>query len=902
MNHLSKDILAQIPANKFYPPMIDPSQHLPRKSLLQKLLQANGHTRKILLIEAQAGQGKTILAAQYLERLNASFAWYQIGAEDGDSVLFLTSLLSCLMRALPGFHSPLLAQMIEKGEVSPLEYPRFVNLLLGNLDNFLKKDFYVVFDDIHLLEGSETSISLLEYLLKTAPDRLRFVLASRRPIGLDISAFRFGRQTAMVGNKELSLNESEIAELYNDILQVPVTKETVWKLYRDTEGWVMGLILAATMESADPVSLGTGRKKGHLHYYFLSETFTRIPMGLQRTLMKLSWLDQIPIVLAKLVSEVPDIDAKLTELNRRNFFVRNLDDEGRNFRFHHLFQEFLQDHAETELQQEEIIRIHLQAADYYLEQGFSEKALNHYLKAGNIGAVEKILESEGLNLYATNRMVTLESILSRILEKDRRQKPWILLFTGLISLGKNPLESLPHFKKAQILFAQNQNNVGELLAISKMIDFRVQGDCLFNLGPPLLRRAVELFDQISSKLQSLVQIQTALSISMGYCFFSRDISRANLYSSSALRLSEEHNLDNFKVLAHFARGMESCIIGKWNNCLREIESAFSLGESPHLNTMTRQFLMILPVNFFAVCGDFNGLSTYVTRVRQAFEKNLIDRNAVEPFNILFSIDGLVGQGRLKQATDVVQQGLGFGFSAATPHMRSQFLHYRAYLSAIDGHKDETLAAAEESLQLRSVAGGRIFIHLNEMIIGGSYARLGLAEKAKHHLGNALKGSIALGEEYLRAGIFAHRASLHLQSDNLTEALDDIKSCLQLMRLNQYCHFFSWTPTLMRPVLETAVKHGIEVEYARQLARKRMGIAILSGGKTIPLLVITTLGDLSISIDDRVTLKSEDLTKTQREILAILISSPGLKFAKKSFRQFSGRTAPLKRLGPILTTC
>ena len=273
----------------------------------------------------------------------------------------------------------------------------------------------------------------------------------------------------------------------------------------------------------------------------------------------------------------------------------------------------------------------------------------------------------------------------------------------------------------------------------------------------------------------------------------------------------------------------------------------------------------------------------MTRVRQAFEKNLIDRNAVEPFNILFSIDGLVGQGRLKEAMDVVQQGLGFGFSAATPHMRSQFLHYRAYLSAIDGHKDETLAAAEESLQLRSVAGGRIFIHLNEMIIGGSYARLGLAEKAKHHLGNALEGSIALGEEYLRAGIFAHRASFHLHSDNLNEALDDIKSCLQLMRLNQYCHFFSWTPTLMRPVLETAVKHGIEVEYARQLARKRMGIAILSGGKTIPLLVITTLGGLSISIDDRVTLKSEDLTKTQREILAILISSPGWKICQEKLQ-------------------
>ena len=142
MDHLFNDIIdSEYPPTNSILPFSIPSLYLPRKRLLQKLIQTNGRNRKILLIEAQAGQGKTILAAQYLERLNASFAWYQIGAEDGDPVLFMTSLLSCLMRALPGFHSPLLAQMIEKGEVSPLEYPRFVNLLLGNLDNITEEGF-----------------------------------------------------------------------------------------------------------------------------------------------------------------------------------------------------------------------------------------------------------------------------------------------------------------------------------------------------------------------------------------------------------------------------------------------------------------------------------------------------------------------------------------------------------------------------------------------------------------------------------------------------------------------------------------------------------------------------------------------------------------------------------------
>lgn len=201
MDHLFNEIRARIPANKFYPPVLDPTQYLPRKRLLQELLQGKGRNSKIILIEAQAGQGKTTLVAQYLEWVNAPFAWYQVGPEDGDPVLFLTALLSCLMNALPGFRSPLLEEMIEKGEVSFLELPRFANILLGDLDGFLKNDFQVVFDDLHLLEDSEASIALLGYLLETAPPRLRFVLVARRPVSLDMPILKYGRQTLAIGNE-----------------------------------------------------------------------------------------------------------------------------------------------------------------------------------------------------------------------------------------------------------------------------------------------------------------------------------------------------------------------------------------------------------------------------------------------------------------------------------------------------------------------------------------------------------------------------------------------------------------------------------------------------------------------------------------------------------------------------
>jgi ATP/maltotriose-dependent transcriptional regulator MalT len=184
--YLFNDIRAKIPANKFYPPFLDSTQYLPRKRLLQELLQGKGRSSKIILIEAQAGQGKTVLAAQFLERVNAPFAWYQVGAEDGDSVLFLNALLACLMNALPCFRSPLLEEMTLKGEVFPLELPHYANVLLADLDRHLKGDFWLVLDDLHLLERSEASAALLGHILQTAPPKMRFLLTARRPVGLDL--------------------------------------------------------------------------------------------------------------------------------------------------------------------------------------------------------------------------------------------------------------------------------------------------------------------------------------------------------------------------------------------------------------------------------------------------------------------------------------------------------------------------------------------------------------------------------------------------------------------------------------------------------------------------------------------------------------------------------------------
>ena len=170
-----------LPSNKFYPPHIDISQSLLRTRLLTTNLQHKQHNKKIIVIEAQAGQGKTTLASQFLDYNNTNYLWYQIGPEDSDPVLLLSSLLTNLVNNLPDFYSPQLTTILNEGSVGPLDLTRCANILLKDLDRYLSTDIYLVFDDLHLIEYNALTNSLLEYIIDTSPPTVHFVFISLQP-------------------------------------------------------------------------------------------------------------------------------------------------------------------------------------------------------------------------------------------------------------------------------------------------------------------------------------------------------------------------------------------------------------------------------------------------------------------------------------------------------------------------------------------------------------------------------------------------------------------------------------------------------------------------------------------------------------------------------------------------
>jgi LuxR family transcriptional regulator, maltose regulon positive regulatory protein len=80
---------------KFLVPRPTP-ELLPRPHLVEWL--DSQMDRRLILISAPAGYGKTTLLADFLNGSNRPYAWYQLDANDSDPTVFLTYLIEALRR------------------------------------------------------------------------------------------------------------------------------------------------------------------------------------------------------------------------------------------------------------------------------------------------------------------------------------------------------------------------------------------------------------------------------------------------------------------------------------------------------------------------------------------------------------------------------------------------------------------------------------------------------------------------------------------------------------------------------------------------------------------------------------------------------------------------------------
>lgn len=359
-----------------------------RPRLIERL-NAGLH-RKLTLIAAPAGFGKTTLVSAWVAGCDRPAAWLSLDAEDSDLTRFLAYLIAAIQTIAPNVGSGLVGAL-ESPQPPPTE--ALLTALLNNITT-LPHQVVLVLDDYHLIE-SQAVDQALGFLLDHLPPQMHLVMVTREDPPLPLARLRARDQLTELRAADLRCTPAEAAAFLSQVMDLDLAPADVAALETRTEGWIAGLQLAAlSMRGRADLTQFVQAFAGDNRYivdYLVEEVLQRQPERVRSFLLQTAILDRLHGPLCDAVTGQADSSARLEALERSNFFVVPLDDTRDWFRYHHLFADVLAMHLRAELP-DQVATLHRRASAWYEQHGSVADAIRHALAAEDFAHAANLIE------------------------------------------------------------------------------------------------------------------------------------------------------------------------------------------------------------------------------------------------------------------------------------------------------------------------------------------------------------------------------------------------------------------------------------------------------------------------------------------------------------------------------
>jgi len=433
----------------------------------------NGLHRKLTLISAPAGFGKTIVVSSWIAVSDQSVAWISLDKLDSDSARFLIHLIAAI-QTIDADIGQWASEALQSGQQPSLE--AVLTSLLNEI-MVIQDDFYLVLDDYHLVESSEIDAGL-GFLLDHMPSHMHLIIITREDPQLPLSRLRVRNQLTELRVADLRFTLDEAAEFLNQAMGLTLSAHDIEALEKRTEGWVAGLQLAALSlqgrtDTEQFIKAFTGSHQYVLDY-LIEEVFQHQSKHIQNFLLQTSILDHFCAELCDVIINQTNSQEMIDYLVRSNMFLIPLDYERKWFRYHHLFGDLLRQHLQTQLP--DISQLHHRASLWYEQQDFELDAFHHAARANDIPRVMRLIEGDGMPMHFRGHSRVVQAWLkaqpTSVL--DTYPQLWTTYASILLGQGKIDMAEakLHHAELALENITENVNTrdtIGRIAAIRSTV-------------------------------------------------------------------------------------------------------------------------------------------------------------------------------------------------------------------------------------------------------------------------------------------------------------------------------------------------------------------------------------------------------------------------------------------------
>ena len=461
--------------------------YIPRPRLLEML--DGSLARKLTLVAAPPGYGKSTLISIWIEERQHPTAWLTLDPQDNDGFLFIRYLIAALDTIFPAIGQVSLALLKSTERSTPTS---ILTALLNELSQ-LGQPTMLVLDDYHHIENQEIH-EYVTFLLDHLPPDLHLVLASRSDPPLPLSRLRARNQLLEIRQADLRLSITETEQFLQQSMGLDLSAMQISQLDARTEGWLAGLQFAGLSmhQQTDKGAFLEAFSGSHRYVidYLADEVLSNQTEEMQKFLGKIALLDRFTAPLCDAITGLKDSQSLIIDLEENNLFLINLDEERIWFRFHHLFLDYLRTQSDSQQQ----IRLHKIAAQWLLDNHIFPEAVKHasasqdkeLLVHAITGAAQSALEAGEIDYLAT----WLKSIPAQELMANSQ----LATYMGMITFfSVNPESAVPFMEAAvkNLPPTANSSLQGQLMCLQAHVSL-YQGD--LNRSIHLSREALEYLD------------------------------------------------------------------------------------------------------------------------------------------------------------------------------------------------------------------------------------------------------------------------------------------------------------------------------------------------------------------------------------------------------------------------
>ncbi|MDD5529112.1 MAG: BTAD domain-containing putative transcriptional regulator [bacterium] len=783
-----------------------------KRERLLKTLQQNSD-KKLLVITAGAGYGKTTLLIQFINELDAPFIFYKIGENDDSLITFISYLIEGIREIYKKFGLRI-QSIIERFTSSNINREILMGTFVNELVDAAKsqtsqnsrrigKNLFIILEDYHSVDKTEMINKAMDYLIQHSPPNIHFIISSRNTMPFSTVKLKAKADIFELGREELKFTSTETRKLFGETYGLNIPASQLREIEDSSVGWVTSLQLMSYLFAKDPKNAAKKIKHGKdTMDYFANEVFLQQSEKIQSFLVRSSILENMTPKSCNSILKIKDSSGILEGLTNKNLFISCVDEQKQIFCYHQLFRDFLLNRL-FEIENEKNIKdLHLRAGDYFNYVKDYNDAIQHYLSAKCIDKAVKIIEIEGNNLIDTEKIEVLKKWVEALPDSIINKSPTLLLYRAKILLQQGKWDeagkAYEASRKKFLRIGGKEKAAMAILGTAFLVANR--GD--LKKGKSLLTKALKM----SGKHPTFIRMKM-LDMFGSFCFDTSDYQKMFSAFNEALEIAKKLKKHGDEIRIIYRILYAKAIIGDSQDGDRFIQETRQRIKESQISEYSQIWIFIRLAGILDLRGEFKQSKD---SLRRAIKLGIFFHSKQSMIHSLLEMGRLyLMMGNYKISRLLCERTLKLNDESKEEWATTQALN----LISMGYLFENNSTKAEEYINKTEGQGFFLITKANIKI------ETGALKEAENILNKCLPGIVKSCDKYDLTLIYAALAKLYYKKQEEKLFSKYLRKALEVSRESNYSFVLTRLGRIDSSLLQFAVKEGIELHYAETLLKQ-----------------------------------------------------------------------------------